>query len=290
MFPTRTAWTAICDATTIRLSGIAPVARAGFLIGVAWLGSLPCASIGQEGATKVDAPASAASDETMPRSGAAATPSSDSESPALLEMYWASGTIGIVITLLSMVAVGFVVEHCMTIRRGRLVPDDVLETVGGLISQGRLDEAMQYCDEPQNDSLITSVVLAGLERYRSSEFGFAEYKSAMEEAGEEYTARLYRKTEVLNVIAVIAPMLGLLGTVQGMILAFNTIAAKGGMARPDELAGAISLALVTTFEGLVVAIPAMVASSFFRNRIDSLVAEAGKRVERVTMPLGRRRV
>ena len=183
MFPIRTAWTAICDVMMVRLAAIAPVARAGFLIGVAVLGSLPCESDGQEGATKVEAPASAASAETMPKAGGSATGSSDSESPALLDMYWASGTIGIVITLLSMVAVGFVVEHCITIRRGRLVPDDVLETVGGLISQGRLDEAMQYCDAPQNDSLITSVVLAGLERYRSSEFGFAEYKSAMEEAG-----------------------------------------------------------------------------------------------------------
>ncbi|MCA9029071.1 MAG: MotA/TolQ/ExbB proton channel family protein, partial [Planctomycetaceae bacterium] len=71
--------------------------------------------------------------------------------------------------------------------------------------------------------------------------------------------------------------------------AFNTISGSGGMARPDELAGGISKALVTTLMGLVVAIPAMVAFSYFRNRIDSLVAEAGKRVEQVLMPLGRRR-
>ncbi len=111
----------------------------------------------------------------------------------------------------------------------------------------------------------------------------------MEEAGEDQTGRLYRKTEVLGVIGAIAPMLGLTGTVLGMIEAFNKIAATGGAARPDELAGGIGKALVTTLMGLVVAIPTMIAFSYFRNKIDSIVAEAGKRVEQIMMPLGRRR-
>ena len=89
----------------------------------------------------------------------------------------------------------------------------------------------------ENHSLVAYVILAGLERYKGSEFGFAEYKAAVEEAGEDQTGRLYRKTEVLGLIGSIAPMLGLTGTVLGMIKAFNTIAASGGMARPDELAG-----------------------------------------------------
>jgi biopolymer transport protein ExbB len=111
----------------------------------------------------------------------------------------------------------------------------------------------------------------------------------VEEAGEEQTARLYRKTDVLGLIGSVAPMLGLLGTVTGMIRAFNVIAMTGGMARPEQLAGGISEALVTTVMGLVVAIPTMVAFTYFRNRIDSLIAEAGKRVEQVMMPLGRRK-
>ena len=209
--------------------------------------------------------------------------------PTMLDMFWASGMIGIIITLLSLVAVGFIVEHAITIRKSKLLPENVLGDLGDMIAQGQIDQAIEYCSQPDNESLVADVVLAGLERYKASEFGFAEYKTAIEEAGEEYTSRLYRKTDALSVIGAIAPMLGLLGTVQGMILAFNTIAAKGGMARPDELAGSISLALVTTFEGLVVAIPAMVAFSFFRNKIDSLVAEAGSRVERIMTPLARRR-
>lgn len=209
--------------------------------------------------------------------------------PSLLDLFWASGAIGMVICLSSMVALGFVVEHAMTIRHSRLIPADVVAELDRLIASGQIESALEYLRQPHHDSLVSEVVRAGLERYRNSEFGFAEYRAAVEEAGEDFTSKLYRKTEALNVIGAVAPMLGLLGTVQGMILAFNTIAARGGLARPDELAGSISLALVTTFEGLVVAIPTMVAFSFFRNRIDSLVAEAGKRVEQLMLPLGRQR-
>jgi biopolymer transport protein ExbB len=206
-----------------------------------------------------------------------------------MDMFIASGIIGYIITLLSVIALGFVIEHAMTIRKSVVMPDQNVADLDNLIRHGQLDEALQYCQQPDNQSLFTNVVMAGLERYRSSEFGFAEYKAAVEEAGEEQTSGLYRKTEVLGVIGAIAPMLGLLGTVQGMILGFNTIANTGGNAKPEDLAASISLALVTTFEGLVVAIPAMVAFSFFRNRIDTLVAEAGKRVEQVLGPLSRRR-
>lgn len=201
----------------------------------------------------------------------------------------AGGTIGAIIILLSFVAVGLVVEHFLSLRVARIMPENVLAELEQLIAQNRIQEAIDYCYEPRNASLATDVVLAGLERYKSSEFGFAEYKSACEEAGEEGTARLYRKIDILNLIGVIAPMFGLLGTVQGMIEAFNKIASSGGAAKPYELADSISKALVTTFEGLVVAIPAMVAYSFFRSQIDHLVAETGKRVERIMSPLSRRK-
>jgi biopolymer transport protein ExbB len=181
------------------------------------------------------------------------------------------------------------IEHTITIRRQTLMPDSIAEELETLIHAGQIDEAIEFCRDPQQESLLADVVLAGLQRYRSSEFGFAEYKAAVEEEGENQTGRLYRKTEVLGVIGAIAPMLGLYGTVLGMIEAFNQIASTGGAARPDELAGGISKALVTTLMGLFVAIPAMIAFSFFRNKIDSIVAETGKRVEQILMPLGRRR-
>jgi len=235
-------------------------------------------------------------DEELPEpsttpSDAASSPDSDAPTKerTLLDTLIDGGFVGLLIILLSMVAVGFVVEHALTIRKSVLMPDFVIADLDELISQNRIDDAIEACNEPQNESLVSYVVLAGLERYKGSEFGFAEYKAAVEEAGEDQTGRLYRKTEVLGLIGSIAPMLGLTGTVLGMITAFNTIAASGGMAKPDELAGGIGQALVTTLMGLVVAIPTMIAFSYFRNRIDSIVAEAGKCIEQIMMPLGRRK-
>ncbi len=222
------------------------------------------------------------------------TPSTAPQRPeprrrTLLDTVRDGGLVGLLILLLSMVSVGFMIEHSLTIRKTVLMPEPVIQQLDKLIEQGQVDEAIAACQASENDSLVASVVLAGLERYRGSEYGFAEYKAAVEEAGEDQTGRLYRKTEVLGLIGAIAPMLGLTGTVLGMIQAFNTIAISGGTAKPDELAGGIGQALVTTLMGLVVAMPTMVAFSYFRNRIDSLVAEAGKRVEQIMMPLGRRR-
>jgi len=205
----------------------------------------------------------------------------------LLDTLRDGGIVGLLILVLSVVAVAYIVQHFRTIRKSVLMPESVMADLEQLIAEGKIDEAIDYCHQQQSHSLVAHVILAGLLRYKNAQFGFAEYKSAVEEAGEEETSRLYRKTEVLGVIGAIAPMLGLTGTVLGMIAAFNTIAARGGMARPDELAGGIGQALITTLMGLIVAIPAMIAFAYFRNRIDSIVSEAGSRVERITMPLGR---
>jgi len=229
-------------------------------------------------------------------SGPAAAPSSASESTAaakeartFLTTIRDGGYIGVIIILLSIVAVGFIIEHSITIRKSRLMPDALFDQVEQLVAAGDIKGAADCCADPKNYSLAGEVMLAGLDRYQNSEFGYAEYKSAAEEAGEEYTAKLYRKTDVLSVIGAIAPMLGLFGTVEGMIGAFNTIADSNEAAKPGDLAGDIGKALITTWLGLVVAIPAMIAFSFFRNKIDTIVSECGKRVDRVLMPLSRKR-
>ncbi len=96
----------------------------------------------------------------------------------------------------------------------------------------------------------------------------------MEEAGEERTSKMLRNIEWLNLIGNIGPMLGLMGTVWGMILAFQAIVSKGGTPDPADLAGSISLALVTTLLGLVVAVPALSGYAVLRNRIDATCSEA----------------
>lgn len=215
---------------------------------------------------------------------------SDGKGRTFLSWLMDAGIVWLVIfLLLSLVSVYFIIEHSMTIRKGKIMPEWAMAELEQRIARGEINEAIEFCLQPENYCLACEVVLSGLERYQGSEFGFAEYKTAVEEAGEDQTGKLFRKTEVLGVIGAISPMLGLTGTVLGMISAFNTIAIAGGAAKPDELAGGIGQALVTTLLGLVLAIPTMVAYSYFRNKIESLVAEAGKRIERIMMPLGRKR-
>lgn len=192
----------------------------------------------------------------------------------------------LVMSVLSLVAI---VDHFFSITRRRILPTGTMDELERLVLHGELQRAMQLCRDKENYSMATELVLAGLERFHTSEFGFAEYRTAVEEAGEDLTGRLYRRTEFLNLSSSVSPMLGLLGTVIGMIEAFTTIASRQGMATPQELAGGIGDALITTLLGLIVAIPSMVALSYFRTRIDSLVSEAGKRIERILAPLSRRK-
>ncbi|QEG20360.1 MotA/TolQ/ExbB proton channel family protein [Mariniblastus fucicola] len=213
--------------------------------------------------------------------------------PTILKMLFGGNLLGMAIVflilLLSVISLFVISDNLWRITSSKLIPDKVLSELEARIMHGDITPAMEMCRQKANYSMSTEIILAGLQRFQSSEFGYAEYRSAVEEAGEDVTGRLYRRIEVLNVIGAIAPMLGLTGTVIGMIEAFTTIASLEGMARPQELAGGIGQALITTLLGLLVAIPTMVAYSYFRNRIDSIVAEAGKRIEQVMMPLGRKK-
>jgi biopolymer transport protein ExbB len=115
---------------------------------------------------------------------------------------------------------------------------------------------------------------------REVDLGYSAVEKAMEDAAAEQSARLFRKIEYLSVIGTLAPMLGLLGTVWGMILAFMEFEAKANP-QVSDLAPAIYKALVTTLFGLGVAVPAVAAFAYFRNRIDELVAETSLLAEHV---------
>jgi biopolymer transport protein ExbB len=196
----------------------------------------------------------------------------------LWNMIMASGVCGIFILLESMIAVALVAEHFFSIRRARLIPAPLVHAVEQHLAGQRYDQAKQAC--LRDGSFIGIVVAAGLSQMGSM-FGFFDMQSAMQEVSEREIAKLYRKLEYLSFIAATAPMLGLLGTVTGMISAFNEVAASEGAAKPAQLAGGIWEALMTTAEGLAVAIPVMFFVSFFRNRVDDYVAEAESVVERL---------
>jgi biopolymer transport protein ExbB len=202
-----------------------------------------------------------------------------------LEIVQSGGVVGFVILGLSMVALALIVMHLIQIRRRSLLPPVQIEELDRALSRGDINSAVAYCIDPANDSYITRILGAGLTRFQKSAFGVFEIKNAIEEAGEDQTARLYRSTDALGVIGSIAPLLGLLGTVLGMVGAFNSLSRSSGGNNHEELASNISLALVTTLMGLILAIPCVALFTFFRNRIDSLASEAGMEIERLVLHL-----
>ena len=194
------------------------------------------------------------------------------------------GTVGFIIISLSLVAMALVIMHFMQIRRTSLLPQEQLAFIEKCLSEGAVDEALGYCVDPANDTYLTRILATGLLRYQRSAFGPFELKNALEEAGEDQTSRLFRSTDALSLIGTIAPLLGLLGTVLGMVGAFETIGQTTSNTH-SALAVNISEALVTTMLGLVLAIPCLTLSSFFRNRIEGLSAEACSEIERLVLHL-----
>jgi biopolymer transport protein ExbB len=200
------------------------------------------------------------------------------------ETIQAGGVVGYVIIGISVIAFALAVVHFIQIRRTALLPPAQIEELEQMLSKGEVAGALEYCADPANDSYLTRILSAGLTRFQRSAFGVFEIKNAIEEAGEDQTARLYRSTEALGLIGTIAPLLGLLGTVLGMVGAFQSLSLSSGSSH-EELASSISLALVTTLMGLVLAIPCIALFTLFRNRIDALGSEAGSEIERLVLHL-----
>ncbi|HZW10654.1 MAG TPA: MotA/TolQ/ExbB proton channel family protein [Phycisphaerales bacterium] len=207
-------------------------------------------------------------------------PAPDATPDKTLVQYVAEGgTIGYIIIGLSFTGVVLAVAALVRLRRSKLAPEEDVSALDRMLRAGSVEQALNYCASPEHDSFLTRVMGAALLRCSRSPFGLLELRTALEESGQQEVARLHRSTDAIGLIASVAPMLGLLGTVVGMVLAFETLGLGGGVAKPGQLAGSISLALITTVQGLVVAIPATAVHSYFRNRIDGLATEVGELIE-----------
>lgn len=191
------------------------------------------------------------------------------------ELLEAGGTIGWIIVAMSIALVALLLEHVLSVRTGTLSPRGLANEVHQRIGQGQFAAAVTACE--QRPSYLAAVLGAGLAEV---ELGYAAVEKAMEDCSQQQAARLYRKLEFFTMIGTIAPMLGLLGTVWGMILAFMEFEVRANP-QPSDLAPGIYKALVTTLQGLCVAIPALAAYSLLRNRTDELVAETSLTAERV---------
>jgi len=193
----------------------------------------------------------------------------------LREIIRAGGAVGYVIVGLSIAMVALILEHLLSMRRSVLMPTGLAEEIHKMLAESQFSQASERCRE--RGGFLGHVLSAGL---ADVELGYAAIEKSMEDASTEHSARLFRKIEYLNVISTLAPMLGLLGTVWGMINAFLEFESKANP-QVSELAPGIYKALITTLLGLGVAVPALAAFAIFRNRIDELVAESSLLAEHV---------
>lgn len=176
---------------------------------------------------------------------------------------------GYIIGLLSLASVTIIVEHFWTIRRSTMAPKSEISAAREMIENRRFKECIEYVRG--RESMFADVLLAGL---RHGRYGFEAMQEAAEERASAWSSRLFRKVEYLNIIGNLGPLMGLLGTVLGMIRAFGAMQAAHGASKPENLAGGISLALVNTFLGLAVAIVSLGLFGVCRNRVDALTISA----------------
>ncbi len=165
--------------------------------------------------------------------------------------------------------VALAIDAMMHIKEQTIAPLETTEHVRSLINSRQFKELMDFT--ATDTTFVSQSINAGLRR---AHLGYPAMREATESAIGDQTSTWFRRIELLNVIGNIGPLIGLLGTVLGMMIAFNELQARGGDAKPADLAGGISAALRHTFGGLAVAIPALVVFGFYRTRIDKITSKA----------------
>ena len=168
----------------------------------------------------------------------------------------------------SIVALAIAIERFYSLRRATINTREFMDSMRTVLRQNRVQEAVEICDETEGP--IARIMKAGILKHNR---GKADIREAIEDAGHLELPRLERYLSALATCANVAPLLGLLGTVAGMIKAFAQIQHKQGQVNPSDLAEGISNALITTAAGLTVAIPALVAYNYFITRVENLVVE-----------------
>lgn len=198
---------------------------------------------------------------------------------SLFEYIHAGGFIGYTLVLLSILAVALLIAHLLKVRLSVMAPTDVILGLEDRLRVADTAGAIEFCKREDNRSFLANTFGAALTRCSRSNFGLLELRAALEDAGSKETEKLIRTTDGIAIIAAIGPMMGLLGTTIGMIGAFATIGQLEGAARSNELSSYMSLALVTTAQGLFVAIPCTVLYTILRRRVERLAVDAGEIVE-----------
>ncbi|HEX7378861.1 MAG TPA: MotA/TolQ/ExbB proton channel family protein [Pirellulales bacterium] len=188
----------------------------------------------------------------------------------LMEIIKAGGILMVPIIFCSFITLVFVFERVVALRRGRVIPRPFVKRFLHQLAEGQLDKekALQLCTD--NKSPVAQVFAAAVKKWGRPA---VEVEQAVLDGGERASNGLRKYVRIFNAVSTISPLLGLLGTVFGMIRAFNDISTSNAMGKADQLARGISEALITTAAGLLIAIPALVCYLYFLSRVDQLIME-----------------
>lgn len=185
----------------------------------------------------------------------------------MIDLFVKGGFAMYPLLVLSVVMVAIAIERMMYLRRMRTDAGEFMGVVEGFLSRNALDEASRYCESTTGP--LAGIIKSGLKNQRR---GRAEVIRAIEDAGALEVARLEKGILVLQTISKIAPLIGLFGTVTGMIRSFHAMGASGG-GNPERVAAGIAEALIATAAGLVVAIPAYFLSFYFMNWVGKFLLD-----------------
>ena len=186
----------------------------------------------------------------------------------LFSIFLKGGILMWPILLCSIIGLAVVIDRYIVIRKARINVPAFMVRIRGFIKKKDISGAVSHCMEEK--SPIANVVRKGLKKYR---LGHERVKESIENAGSQEVSKLEKGLPILATISGIAPLLGFLGTVTGMISAFMRIEDLQGSANPSDLAGGIWEALITTAFGLIVGIPALALYNYFVSAVKKLVGE-----------------
>ncbi len=194
----------------------------------------------------------------------------DAPRRGVMALFWESFDLFTVLIVLgSIVSVAIIIRSALEVREGVILPSSSVESLKGRVK--RMDWVGLKRDAEKDQTFVGRVVNAALQPVATGRTGARENA---ELAASDEASKWFRRVEMLNVIGHLGPLLGLVGTVYGMIIAFAALGETGGRAGPGELSLGISKALFHTFLGLMLAIPSLLAYGYFRTVIDRICTRA----------------
>lgn len=223
-------------------------------------------TIAQDAPAAPAAAAAAPAVDAAPAAAATASPPGQSFMDVVLGGTWLDKTIWALIFLTSFATVALIIDAVISIRAVKIMPPQLVEAVKNALAEGDLGAAMEACEATPGP--LANILMAG---FNNISEGYEVVMDAVSSTADMETEKLMQRVNYLNLCGAIAPMLGLLGTVTGMVSAFASLAVASGAQKAQMLAISISTALYTTAVGLLIAVPAILGYTFVKDNAARII-------------------